>query len=281
MKINIPIPCHENWENMTSQDKGRFCGSCQKVVIDFTKMSNDEIIDYFKKQETQKSTCGRFYDVQLRQINQETNSQDITKDFFLKKLLQKTAFWASTFLFFWGNAPQKAFAQGHVIKRGSNNGKIIVQQVQQTQQTYSEKNISTKKPNIVTENELRGIEEQWKNAKKTETIEMFTLTGMVTDELTKEELTEAVVTIKGTNQGTVTNSKGYFTLENIKRNDTLVFSYAGYKTMEQKMEEIYENYETNFILTPDTVEGYVVTYRPNIFLRTWRGIKSIFRRKKN
>ena len=87
MKINIPTPCHENWENMTSQSKGRFCGSCQKIVIDFTKMTNDEIIDYFEKKEHQKSTCGRFYDMQLRQINEENNQQNITQDFFLKKIL--------------------------------------------------------------------------------------------------------------------------------------------------------------------------------------------------
>ncbi len=263
MKINIPIPCHENWENMTSQDKGRFCGSCQKVVIDFTKMSNDEIIDYFKKQETQKSTCGRFYDVQLRQINQETNSQDITKDFFLKKFLQKTAFWASTFLFFWGNAPQKAFAQTENLQKIQN-------------------------PNVVTENELRGIEEQWKNAEKIEKKQQngeFLLKGIVLDELTREPLIQATIMVKGTNQGTVTDSLGRFTLENIQETDTLIFNYIGYKMMEKSIKEMYKNNTTNFILIPEEIWGGDITIetteRPNIFLRTWRGIKSIFRRKKN
>lgn len=63
-QLQIPEPCHESWDNMTPADKGRFCGSCQKTVIDFTRMSDAQLIAFFKKPAT-GSTCGRFYGDQL------------------------------------------------------------------------------------------------------------------------------------------------------------------------------------------------------------------------
>ena len=48
---------------MKPEDKGRFCGSCQKTVIDFTSMSDRQIAEFFKK--PVGSTCGRFHNDQL------------------------------------------------------------------------------------------------------------------------------------------------------------------------------------------------------------------------
>jgi hypothetical protein len=48
MKITIPKPCHENWENMTPDEKGRFCAVCSKTVRDFSKVPDDEIIGFFQ-----------------------------------------------------------------------------------------------------------------------------------------------------------------------------------------------------------------------------------------
>ena len=61
--LNIPEPCHENWQNMTPQEQGRFCGSCQKVVVDFSVMTDKEVLDYFSKASQQ--VCGRFSNDQL------------------------------------------------------------------------------------------------------------------------------------------------------------------------------------------------------------------------
>ena len=44
MKVTIPKPCHENWSNMTPEEKGRFCQVCSKCVRDFTNASDLEII---------------------------------------------------------------------------------------------------------------------------------------------------------------------------------------------------------------------------------------------
>lgn len=45
MKLSIPKPCHENWDGMTPNEKGRFCQACSKTVRDFTSSSDQEIID--------------------------------------------------------------------------------------------------------------------------------------------------------------------------------------------------------------------------------------------
>lgn len=69
-KITIPKPCHENWHTMTPKEKGRFCGSCSKTVVDFTKKTTTEIQDYLTENRNQK-TCGHFYKKQLDAITIE------------------------------------------------------------------------------------------------------------------------------------------------------------------------------------------------------------------
>ena len=64
LQLQVPTPCHENWENMTATDKGRFCDSCQKQVIDFSNKSDREIAMFFKKPSS-GSVCGRFMEDQL------------------------------------------------------------------------------------------------------------------------------------------------------------------------------------------------------------------------
>lgn len=64
LQLTIPKPCHEDWEAMTPEEKGRFCGSCQKQVIDFSVMSDRQLAEFFKKPST-GSVCGRFMTDQL------------------------------------------------------------------------------------------------------------------------------------------------------------------------------------------------------------------------
>jgi hypothetical protein len=64
LKITIPKPCHENWNQMTPSEQGRHCASCNTIVIDFSLMSAQEIQKFFKEQKGSK-TCGYFKSSQL------------------------------------------------------------------------------------------------------------------------------------------------------------------------------------------------------------------------
>lgn len=66
--ISIPKPCHENWNEMSPKEKGRFCNSCEKTVIDFTKMNSYEIQNFIDENKNNR-ICGHFKQTQLDSIN--------------------------------------------------------------------------------------------------------------------------------------------------------------------------------------------------------------------
>lgn len=65
LNLHIKTPCQENFDKFTITDRGGFCNSCQKEVIDFTTMSSEAIVGYFKTNNHQ-NTCGRFKNNQLK-----------------------------------------------------------------------------------------------------------------------------------------------------------------------------------------------------------------------
>jgi hypothetical protein len=48
---------------MTPSDEGKFCGSCQQTVIDFSNMSDRQLVEFFKRPSS--SVCGRVHNEQL------------------------------------------------------------------------------------------------------------------------------------------------------------------------------------------------------------------------
>lgn len=64
-KINIPKPCNQNWNSMIPNKDGKFCTSCNKTVVDFTKMENLEIQNYLIENSSKESICGHFKSDQI------------------------------------------------------------------------------------------------------------------------------------------------------------------------------------------------------------------------
>lgn len=61
--IHIPTPCHENWDAMTPEKQGRYCGSCAKTVVDFSVMTDNQMLNYLNRKTG--NTCGHFTADQL------------------------------------------------------------------------------------------------------------------------------------------------------------------------------------------------------------------------
>jgi hypothetical protein len=57
-RLKIETPCHEDWTKMSPNKEGRHCGLCDKTVVDFTVMSQEEIANYLTHN-SKAQTCGR------------------------------------------------------------------------------------------------------------------------------------------------------------------------------------------------------------------------------
>jgi hypothetical protein len=64
IQLSIPEPCHQSWNQMTTAEQGRYCNACAKVVVDFSMMTDTEVLSYFTKRDPGK-VCGRALPSQL------------------------------------------------------------------------------------------------------------------------------------------------------------------------------------------------------------------------
>lgn len=64
MKVEIKSPCSEDWDKMKIAMFSRHCDSCNKSVVDFTKMDRSEIIIHLLSNPNKK-VCGRMSGQQL------------------------------------------------------------------------------------------------------------------------------------------------------------------------------------------------------------------------
>lgn len=85
MKITINQPCHENWDSMKPNDKGAFCLSCQKNVIDFSSKTITQIKDFFNELPLANNVCGRFKEKQLKEMSLDHFLNEFMNWQFFKK----------------------------------------------------------------------------------------------------------------------------------------------------------------------------------------------------
>lgn len=75
--VRIPEPCHEDWNQMQPDAKGKFCSSCSKSVFDFTNKTDTEIKTILIEHKDQK-VCGHFKKTQIdRPLNLSLNPKNL------------------------------------------------------------------------------------------------------------------------------------------------------------------------------------------------------------
>jgi hypothetical protein len=224
IQLSIPEPCHENWNDMTPVDKGRFCGSCQKQVVDFSNMSDREVAQFFKKPSI-GSVCGRFMQDQLnRDLTIPKKRIPWVKYFFQVAL--------PAFLF-----SAKAKAQGSVVK------------------VSVEKLVKSKTPDCGLDT-LKDKVPSHERLVETGFIVMATpvpkiIRGKVVDDQ-NNPLSSASIFIKGTSIGTVTDSAGFFSLKvrDTNKDITILASYVGFASMERRIRKEDTFNENSIMLMP-------------------------------
>jgi hypothetical protein len=202
--VQIPTPCHEDWGKMTPTQQGRHCASCCKEVIDFSMMSDVEILKLLNK--PNGNTCGRFHNDQLLRPLQDTKIEkkkgwqwmmaSITSLFVLSKASAQTMGKMK--------APNKAVVTTHTRTITSDMGTPTI---------------------ISNERHITGYSIFIENARQ------CNIKGQVTDDK-GNALEGATVTILKKHYATVTKNDGSFLLKETKNADSIEinFSYVGYQS---------------------------------------------------
>jgi hypothetical protein len=193
IQLSIAEPCHENWENMNPVEKGKFCGSCQKQVVDFSNMSDRQVAEFFKKPST-GSVCGRFMSDQLdREIEIPRKRIPWIKYFFTIALPA----------FFISKASSQNITMGRIAKPAvKDTSRIPVKKELRT--------LGMVAPNIQTEPVCRDTTETLIKG-DIAIVETKPLNGKVVDE-NGNPVSSATVMIKGTRTSTTVNEDGTFSI---------------------------------------------------------------------
>ena len=82
--LSIPTPCSANWDEMTPTLNGRHCSECRKNVIDFSNMSNNQIVAILKANKN-NNICGRLHNSQINTAIEQSDSGHFSSSPILNK----------------------------------------------------------------------------------------------------------------------------------------------------------------------------------------------------
>jgi|SRR3954469_5984832 len=230
-QLRIDNPCLENWNKMLPSEKGKFCQSCCKHVIDFTNLSDKEIIKIISK--SSQPICGRIRKDQQNQVivaKKETSSISLTVSKIAASLLfiglSKNT-----------NAIPLTYYPIHSTEHSPSN--------------VSEKGESQQKGHIEGDSTLTVIK------------------GKVLDAKTREEIPGVTILIKNSTIATSTDISGNFNL-NIpndlqKEEITILISTIGYITQEVVVNKTNASTKQEFLMHADstslTTVGALIAYK--------------------
>ncbi len=197
IQLNIPEPCHQDWQQMTPTEQGRFCNACAKQVVDFSMMTDTQVLNYFLNKKDEK-VCGRAYPDQLGRM--------ITKP----KEPKKRLFWywnyiTMVFLFFSKTNSAKAQV-----------GRLKVD-------TVSRFNTNSLQPTLL-QCGVKGIP-----------VNGYSMIKGIVKDREGEPIPFAAVRIKEGEVGRSADSKGEYSIRADISKETLLVSASGYNSKEVRL----------------------------------------------
>ena len=121
MRLSIPTPCTQDWEAMAPAGQGRHCAACQKVVVDFSRMTDEELVTWMQTRAGQE-ICGR---LETGQLGRELVSA--------LPLVRKQPWWS------WARVSAAAGALWLVLAGSSGNQQVQAQNKAQHSQRLAAK----------------------------------------------------------------------------------------------------------------------------------------------
>jgi CarboxypepD_reg-like domain/Secretion system C-terminal sorting domain len=181
ISLQIPTSCHESWDGMTTNTKGKFCNNCEKTVIDFTEMSNTQLANFFIK--NKEKVCGRF------------NSEQLHTEYAIPK---RTIPWLK--YFFTITLPAFLFSQKSNGQNNIKNEKVVFVEKERIETDIENKNFSDRI--------LKGkvIDDKGNPVSYASIMITNTRFGTISDEMGKFNLT-----IKGNKNSITISAVGYQT----------------------------------------------------------------------
>lgn len=244
--LDIPVPCQEAWDAMTPSDKGRFCSSCAKQVVDFTLMSDSEIINYFLTKSG--NTCGRFAGDQLKRALIPVKKEP-AKKWWIALLFPAILSTAKT------NAQKKKpFALNEKPALIRIEPVTIIKGDGETGSAFCSNTITTVKkeatpnPDAVTGDTVIV----------TNPFKKLIIMGSIVDAGNNQPLANASIILKGRSIGTISDANGNFslTITDYDNHSALVISFIGYETKEIPIEAA--------AAVPTTKDEAVITLNPQL-----------------
>ena len=221
--LKIDSPCNQKWSSMTDNPSGKFCAHCSEVVIDFTQLTDKEIIQIIEK--NTNKLCGRL------------NSNQLNRNIGIEKPSSHKRFYK--------------FIAGILLLIG-------VKKVQATAILQPTNEIIT-----LTDNHKAQAPTRNENIDLTTDTIKNTFKGRVIDAITRKPLSWAFIGIKGTNIGVSTDTNGKFEIvipDSIPI-ATIIISYVGYEKKEILVNKNESNIIQDILLTEayyPTLTGAIV-----------------------
>lgn len=113
-RIQIPRPCHEDWNKMTPNEKGAHCSVCNKTVVDFSSRSLEDIKAELNAAKGKK-VCGRFNAQQLSSTKKAILHLRISLQKLPRNISIAKAFGIALFLAFGTSLFSCSTPQGHLV----------------------------------------------------------------------------------------------------------------------------------------------------------------------